>query len=68
MAATKSLAEKLATGECVHCVAGFVYEEDPDTGEDAALRCHVCERRERAELEAERELDAVWSCLERMGL
>ena len=55
----KSLAEKLAFGECVHCDAGWIYEEDEETGEEVASRCK-CRR-------TDDDLDAHHSCLERAG-
>ena len=37
-------AEKVSSepGQCIHCSAGWVYEVDPDTGEDAAMGCWMC--------------------------
>jgi hypothetical protein len=39
-----SEAEKVSpeAGLCIHCSAGWVYEVDPDTGEDAAMGCWMC--------------------------
>jgi hypothetical protein len=28
--------------QCIHCSSGWVYEVDPDTGEDAAMWCWMC--------------------------
>jgi hypothetical protein len=28
--------------QCIHCSSGWVYEVDPDTGEDAAMGCWMC--------------------------
>ena len=28
--------------QCLHCSSGWVYEVDPDTGEDAAMGCWMC--------------------------
>jgi hypothetical protein len=27
---------------CIHCSSGWVYEVEPDTGEDAAMGCWMC--------------------------
>jgi hypothetical protein len=38
-------AQKVAPGsdeQCIHCSSGWVYEVDPDTGEDAAMGCWMC--------------------------
>ena len=37
-------AEKVSCepGQCIHCSSGWVYEADPDTGEDAAIGCWMC--------------------------
>jgi hypothetical protein len=58
--------------ECIHCYgSGCIYEAT----EDASYECHMClgtgrkmARGERERIKAERELDAQWSALERMGL
>ena len=55
----KSLAEKLASGECIHCDGGWIYREDEETGEEIASRCKC--RREHDDL------DAHHSCLETAG-
>ena len=28
--------------QCIHCSSGLVYEVDPDSEEDAAMRCWMC--------------------------
>lgn len=28
--------------ECIHCASGWVYEEDPDTGDELAMGCWMC--------------------------
>jgi hypothetical protein len=28
--------------QCIHCSSGWIYEVDPDTGEDAAMGCWMC--------------------------
>ena len=28
--------------QCLHCSSGWVYEVDPDTGDDAAMGCWMC--------------------------
>ncbi len=28
--------------QCIHCSSGWVYEVEPDTGEDAAMGCWMC--------------------------
>ena len=54
----KSLAERLRDGECVHCDGGWIYWDDPETGEEIAERCR-CQR-------ANDNLDAHSSCFERL--
>ena len=37
-------AEKVSSepGQCIHCSSGWVYEEEPDTGEDIEMGCWMC--------------------------
>ena len=28
--------------QCIHCSSGWIYEVDPDTGEDIAMGCWMC--------------------------
>jgi hypothetical protein len=35
-------AGKVSTERYVHCSSGWVYEVDPDTGEDIAMGCWMC--------------------------
>lgn len=61
---------KESTDECIHCAKGWVYEVDPDSGEDVALGCPMCLGTGRKMSKAERirhraDLDAHYSCLER---
>ena len=53
----KSLAERLAAGECIHCDGGWLFWDDED-GEEVAVRCE-CRR-------AGDDLDAHHTSLERM--
>jgi hypothetical protein len=58
--------------DCIHCYgSGCIYEAT----EDASQPCHMClgtgrkmNRAERERLKSDRELDAQYSALERMGL
>ena len=40
----RSGAEKVSSepGQCIHCSSGWVYEVEPDTGEDVAIGCWMC--------------------------
>jgi hypothetical protein len=33
---------KESTDECIHCAEGWVYEVDPDTGDELAMGCWMC--------------------------
>jgi hypothetical protein len=37
-------AEKVSCepAQCIHCSSGWIYEVEPDTGEDAAMGCWMC--------------------------
>jgi hypothetical protein len=38
-------AQKVASDfaeQCIHCSSGWVYEVEPDTGQDAAMGCWMC--------------------------
>lgn len=66
--------QKVAEERCPHCSRGWVYEPTEDTLEDEALACFMClgttrkmSREERRAIKDDRDLDAQWSCLERMG-
>lgn len=70
----KSVAEKMASGECVHCFGGVVYEPTEDALVDEAHECHMCMgttrkmgREERKAIKADRDLDAHYASLERLG-
>ncbi len=59
---------------CPHCFSGWVFEPTEDALEDEAVECPAClgtarrmGRTERARIRNERDLDAQWSALERMG-
>ncbi len=72
---SKLLIETSIRGKCPHCFGGFVFEPTEDPLEDEAVECPAClgtarrmGRTERARIRNERELDAQWSALERMGL
>ncbi len=47
----KSLAERLRDGEFVHCDGGWIYFDDPETGEEVSARCK-CRRVDDVEMHA----------------
>ena len=77
MAVTLSIREssrKVPTEPCIHCTNGWVFEPTEDTLHDEALKCPMCfasgrraENAGRMRIRAARDLDAQFSCLERMG-
>ncbi len=45
MALTESIRDtgpKVPADSCAHCAKGWVYDQDPDTGEEIALGCWMC--------------------------
>ncbi len=72
---SKLLIETSIRGACPHCFGGVVFQPTEDTLTDEAMECPAClgttrrmDRHERARIRNEREMDAQWSALERMGL
>jgi hypothetical protein len=69
------LTMKILEAKCRHCYGGWVFEPTEDPLEDEAIECPAClgtarkmDRFERARIRYERELDAQWSALGRMGM
>jgi hypothetical protein len=77
MALNESIREdaaKVPAEACLHCAGGWVFEPTEDTLHDEALECPMCfgsgrrtENAQRLRMRAARDLDAQFSCLERMG-
>ena len=78
MAVTLSIREssrKVPAEPCIHCTNGWVFEPTEDTLHDKApLEFPICfesgrrtENTERLRIRAARDLNALFSCLKRMG-
>jgi hypothetical protein len=70
----RELSRKVPTEPCIHCTNGWVFQPTEDTLHDEALECPICfgsGRRtgnaKRLRIRAVRDLDAQFTCLERMG-
>ena len=67
-------AAKIPAEACPHYAGGWFFEPTEDTLHDEALKCPMCfgsgrraENAGRLRIRAARDLDAQFSCLERMG-